>query len=365
MSASPTIAQPIPGAVPGAEPLPGTDEVPPGGAGPVDGTAEEPPRRRRRKILLLLLLMAGFLALLGLAIWYLLFRQPIPIPVIPGETVMPGYVTSIYGTDRPMGAAVSSSGDRIYVGETSGDRIATVFDAGGNQVALMQPPVSTGPEHTPVYLAVNPVTTEVYVSDRATGAIYVYDANGTYQRSYEPKVPIAGWQPLGVAFDTAGNLYVTDLAQEPQRIHVFDPAGVEIRTLGLDAGLSFPNELAVDAAGNVYVADSNNGRLLVFGTDGKVVAQVGRGAGEGNLGLPRGVAIDGQGRVYVADSTGQGVFVYSVLTPGAKRLDYLGFFGGEGVANGRFEYPNSVAVDGRGRLYVADSVNDRVQLWSY
>ncbi len=111
-----------------------------------------------------------------------MFRQPIPIPTIPGETIMPGYVTSIYGADRPMGVAVSPSGDRIYVGVTAGDRIARVFDAGGTQVGEMQPPVSTGAEHTPVYLAVDPVTTEVYVSDRATGAIYVYDANGTYQR---------------------------------------------------------------------------------------------------------------------------------------------------------------------------------------
>ena len=361
MSASPTIAQPIPGATP----TPGIDEVPPVGAGPLGGEAEEPPRKRRRKVLLLLLLLAGFIALLGLAIWYLLFRQPIPIPTIPGETIMPAYTTSIYGAERPMGVAVSVAGDRIYVGETSGKRIARVFDTGGNQVAEMLPPVSTGAEHTPVYLAVDPVTTEVYASDRATGAIYVYDANGTYQRSYSPKEPIVGWQPLGLAFDATGNLYVTDVAQEPQRIHVFDPTGVEIRTLGLEAGLSFPNGLAVDPAGNVYVADSNNGRLLVFGSDGKVAGQVGRGAGEGNLGLPRGVAIDGQGRVYVADSTGQGVFVYALLKPGEKRLGYLGFFGGEGVADGRFEYPNDIAVDGRGRLYIADSVNDRVQLWSY
>ncbi len=77
------------------------------------------------------------------------------------------------------------------------------------------------------------------------------------------------------------------------------------------------------------------------------------------------MAIDGQGRVYVADATGQGVFVYSLLKPGEKRLGFLGFFGGEGVADGRFEYPNDIAVDGRGRLYIADSVNDRVQLWSY
>ena len=39
--------------------------------------------------------------------------------------------------------------------------------------------------------------------------------------------------------------------------------------------------------------------------------------------------------------------------------------GGEGVADGQFEYPNSVAIDARGRVYVADTFNDRVQVWSY
>ena len=44
---------------------------------------------------------------------------------------------------------------------------------------------------------------------------------------------------------------------------------------------------------------------------------------------------------------------------------YLGSFGTQGVGEGAFDYPNGVAVDGRGRIYVADSANDRVQVWSY
>jgi DNA-binding beta-propeller fold protein YncE len=77
------------------------------------------------------------------------------------------------------------------------------------------------------------------------------------------------------------------------------------------------------------------------------------------------MAIDGSGRVLVADSTGQGVFVYRAPSGDERRLQYLGFVGGEGVSDGTFEYPNSVAVDARGRVYVADTFNDRVQIWSY
>jgi DNA-binding beta-propeller fold protein YncE len=361
MTASPAVAQPIPG----TQPLPGSDEVPPDGAGPVGDTAEEPPNRRRRKIALLLLLFAGLISLLTLAIWYLLFRQPLPLPSIPGEVVMPGYVTSAYGAERPMGVAVSSAGDRLWIGETEGTRTARVLDAGGNELGQMLPPVSTGTEHVPVYLAVDPVSGEVYVTDRPTGSIYVYDRAGAYQRTYRPAVPIEGWQPLALAFDAAGNLFVSDVSVSPQKVLVFDRAGVLVRTLGEDAKLSFPNGIAVDSAGNAYVTDSNNGRLLVFDAQGNLAAQVGRGVGDGNLGLPRGVAVDGQDRVYVADSSGHAVFVYAGLVAGEQRLEYLGTFGGQGIGNGQFEYPNGLAVDGRGRIYVTDSANDRVQVWSY
>jgi DNA-binding beta-propeller fold protein YncE len=69
--------------------------------------------------------------------------------------------------------------------------------------------------------------------------------------------------------------------------------------------------------------------------------------------------------VYVIDTTGQGVFVYDVLKADQQRLDYLGSFGKQGIEDGAFEYPTGGAVDSRGRVYVADTVNDRIQVWSY
>jgi DNA-binding beta-propeller fold protein YncE len=355
MTASPTTADTVPD----------LEAAPPEGAGPTDDLAEEPPERRRRKLLLLLLLLGALIVLLGLAIWYLLFRQPIPVPTIPGETIMPSYVTSYYGASRPVGVAVTSAGDRIYVGETAGEMTARMFDAQGNQIGELLPPLSTGSDHVPVYLALSPITGDVFVSDRPTASIYVYDADGAYQRTVDPPSGIAGWQPLGLAFDAAGNLYVTDVGTLPNVVRVIDPSGSQIRVIGADADMSFPNGVAIDAAGYVYVTDSNNGRLLVFAPDGTVVARVGRGTAEGNLGLPRGVAIDSQGRINVVDTSGQGVSVYGPYQQGAAGLDFLGTYGTQGVANGAFYYPNGIAVDGRGRLYIADSSNDRVQLWSY
>lgn len=331
------------------------------------GSGEKPRRRPRRKAIFLLVLLGLLAALTTVTLWYLLFRQPISVLPLPGipETQVPTYATAIYGAKQPSGVAVSASGDRIYVTESGSVEAGLVFDASGNQVGTIVPPASTGGEHVSVYMAVDPLTGEVYVSDRLAGAIYIYDRDGAYQRKFELAQPRPGWQPVGLAFDSRGNLYVTDLSGPFQKILVIDRSATVTRTLGEKDKLSFPNGVAVDGAGDVYVSDSNNGRVLMYGADGSVHAQVGRGSGQGNLGLPRGLAVDGQGRLFVADASGQGVFVYHAPSEGERLLQYLGFFGGEGISDGTFEYPNSVATDARGRVYVADTFNDRVQIWSY
>lgn len=332
---------------------------------PAELTPEEERKRRRRKAIILFLLLGLLGILLLLLLWYLLFRQPIPIvPPIP-DAQLPGYATSVYGAGNPTGVAVTPAGDRIYVTESSGDYGIKIFDGGGNQVGSMTFPADTGGNHVPVYIAIDPLTSEVYVSDRPTGSIHIFDRDGRYQRQFNPADPIQGWQPLGLAFDKAGNLYVTDLSGSAQTVMVFDRAGDVIRTIGAGAGLDFPNGVAVDDAGQVYVTDSNNGRLLVFGPNGQLAGQVGRGAGAGNLGLPRGLAIDGQGRVFVVDSSGNGVLLYRTLGEDERRPEYVGFFGGHGLGDGQFAFPMGAAVDDRGRVYVADTANDRVQVWSY
>ena len=254
-------------------------------------------------MLLLILLLAATGLLLLFGGWYLLIRKPISELPLPGITVepVPHYSYSIYDVVAPTGVAVNADGSRIYATQSEGDPMVIAFDASGKQVASLKPPATATGDHVPVYVAVNPVNGEVYVSDRPAATIYVYAADGSYLRAFDPGPDLKGWQPLGLGFDTKGDLFVTSVGAPFQAVHEFAPDGTLVRTYGKADEFNFPNGVAVDANGNVYVADSNNGRLVMFDRDGNELGMVRQGAGVGDLGLPRGTAIDDSGRIYVAD----------------------------------------------------------------
>ena len=319
-------------------------------------------RKRRIAALTIALLILGLLFA-----WYLLNRKP--LTALPGlnDTKMPHYEMSIYGATKPLGVAVTPSGDRIYVTESNGTRMVRVYDRAGKQVDTLKPPASTGPDHLPMYVAIDPTTQDVYVSDRVTASIYIYDANGKYLRTFAPKGNLgAKWAPLALTFGPDGRLYVTDIngtTTKTHRVVVFGPDGTLVHSMGTP-GLSFPNGIVVDSHGNIEVSDSNNSRLVVFNVAGKTLAMIASGVGEGDLGMPRGTAVDDSGRLYVVDTSDHNVKVYNVGDSGSTPA-YVGLFGTEGQLDGTFEFPNGIATDTRAHIYVTDRENNRVQVWGY
>ena len=335
------------------DPAPSDDVIPP-----------EDRRRRRRRLALLLVLSLLAIGLLTFSGWYLLFRKPISLIPLPGIDIapMPSYSYSLYGMSRPTGIAVTADGSRIYVTQTSGDPAVFVLDAQGQLLNTIGTP-DAATDHVFVFVALSPLTGELYVSDRPAARIHVYDANGTLLRDFEPPASLAGWQPLGVNFLADGHLLVTDAADNS--VHEFDADGQLLRTVGTDGQFSFPNSALIDAAGRLYVADSNNGRLVVFGRDGTSIGVIRRGPAAGDLGLPRGMALDDEGQLYVVDTSDQTVKIYRPSSDPVALPEFLGSFGQAGIGEGMFRFPNAVTTDTRGRVYVADWSNDRIQVWSF
>jgi sugar lactone lactonase YvrE len=188
-------------------------------------------------------------------------------------------------------------------------------------------------------------------------------------------------RPWGLAVDATGNVYVADT--ENDTVRVISPAGVVTTLAGLAgtpgsadgqgaaARFSRPSGIAVDTAGNVFVADHANhtvrqitpGGLVstLAGTAGSPGSADGQG-GAARFYLPTGVAVDASGAVYVADS---GSATIRKITAGLVST-LAGSPGQSGTADGtgsaaRFDFPTGVAVDGSGNVYVGDSWNDLVR----
>jgi DNA-binding beta-propeller fold protein YncE len=163
-------------------------------------------------------------------------------------------------------------------------------------------------------------------------------------------------KPYGIAVAPDGRVYVTDTVA--RRVFVFDPEMKTVTFVGEDGAgkLTKPVGVALDGEGKVFVADATLNRVFGYAPDGSLAVAIGH---EGELESPSGLAIDRvRKRMYVADSKKHQVFCYSTVDGSAERT--IGHRGGD---PGEFNFPTNLFVDGRGRLYVADTLNFRIQIF--
>jgi DNA-binding beta-propeller fold protein YncE/4-amino-4-deoxy-L-arabinose transferase-like glycosyltransferase len=156
-------------------------------------------------------------------------------------------------------------------------------------------------------------------------------------------------EPRGVAVSLEGLVYVADTGNG--RIQVFDSEGRFLEQW--DSGLGEPFDLAVSRDGRVYVVDPEYDSLFVFSPEGDLLDRWGERWG---LFDPRGVAVDWDGDVYVAN-TGDNVVLK--VSPEGEVLERYGAFG---YGPGELNQPTDVAVDRAGNIYVVDAENERVQV---
>ncbi len=195
----------------------------------------------------------------------------------------------------------------------------------------------------------------------------------------------------GVAADGAGNIYIADTGNH--LILKVDAAGNMTRVAGIEkngfsgdggpaaeARLNAPRGVAVDGAGNLYIADTDNHRIRKVDTEGIITTVAGSGssrwggfsgdsgpAAEARLRDPQDVAVDGAGNLYIADTDNhriRKVDTEGIITTvaGSGRFSRGGFSGDGGLATEALLYrPQDVAVDDAGNLYIADTRNHRIR----
>ena len=383
---------------------------------------EKAKRYRKQMFMVFSVLLLWFMIVSGLFIQYI--RRPVPLAelIAPNADLnyAPHYLFSIYGTDKPVGIGLSPDGDRIYVTEMGGSRLVKMFDRQGNAFGSIELPHTSVAERAPVYLATD-ISGHVYVSDRKQHAVFIFNQDGEYlntllgpdltlseyiQSETNPQLTgekyifnlfrnilfyqtpdgaeqsvslplLPDWSPLGIRIDQNGNLFLTDVEKNRNSLlvislntekgesfdNVFDPSVAVMGTTGQgDGELQFPNSAMADSKGRIYVTDGNNGRISVWDKQGIFLFNFGKGTGEGALSLPRGLFIDHRDRLFVVDTVGQNIKVYDVSD---KSPVFLYAFGDYGIEDGLFNYPNDIAIDQNGRVYIADRENNRIQVWSY
>jgi uncharacterized protein (TIGR03437 family) len=192
------------------------------------------------------------------------------------------------------------------------------------------------------------------------------------------------FDPFGVAVDAAGNVYVAD--ELNNRIRRVSPDGIIVTVAGsgaagfsgdggaaVDAALHYPLNVAVDAAGNLYIGDSFNNRIRrvtpagiisTFAGGGSAIPGDGGAATAAVLAGPSGMSFDAQGNMFVAERYGMRVRKISpqgvISTVAGTGVQGSGGDGGA-ATSAQLYLPSDVAEDTDGTLYVADSGNNRIR----
>lgn len=265
--------------------------------------------------------------------------------------------------DRPIG--ITTDKGILYVANNNPSRIDKFLPSGKRLGSFYVSPKNT--LSLPMGIAIDWVG-KIYVSDVSNASIKVFDKDGKYLYWF-PK-PIPGMpvedpfiNPLGL-FSQDKNLYVIDAGDSS--VKVFSTAGTKLLSFGkpgTDPGdMQYPNSIALTDDNELLVSDSNNARVQIFSSKGKVLGQLEQPIGKRPWLLPRGIAVDGFGRIHVVDNMSHRINVYD------KNKKFLFSYGskddrdvGEGL-----NFANGIAIDKELRLiYVADTGNNRIIVWGY
>jgi trimeric autotransporter adhesin len=279
------------------------------------------------------------------------------------------------------------------LGQAGTAMAATILTIGGN-------PIPNGTA-TNIGAGANGVAVDsagnVYVTDAsnhtvrkivpATGVSTVIAGTGVLGFSGDtgPAVSARLNTPRGVAVDAAGNVYIADTSNH--RIRKIDTSGTITTIAGTGTGtfggdnaaataarVNSPQGVAVDSAGNVFIADTSNNRIRKIDTGGNISTVAGNGTGgyladnvpatSTRINAPRGVVVDGSGNIYIADTSNNRI---RRVSAGGTITTFAGTgsasFSGDGGAatSATLRGPQAVALDASGDLYIPDTVNHRVR----
>ena len=295
--------------------------------------------------------------------------------------------------DDPLGVAVDPAGslyiaDRVNmrIRKVSNGLIATVAGNGSFGFSGDNGPATSAALLAPQSVAVDPAG-NLYIADAgrirkvSNGVITTVAGNGVagFGGDNGPATNAQLYTPGGVAVDSAGNLYIADTYNNRVRKVangvITTVAGNGTAGLSGDNGpatsaeLYRPAGVAVDSAGGLYIVDTNNSRIRRV-SNGVITTVAGGGGEMGDNGpatsaqlSPTGVAMDSAGNLYITDLSNRVRKVSNGIITTVAGNGTAGFSGDNGLAtSAELDQPNGVALDPTGNIYFADAINNRIRL---
>ena len=310
-------------------------------------------------------------------------------------TVPTGAITGPISVTTPGGAAASATNFTVTVPPPPGPIINTVAGNGTAGFSGDGGPATSASLNNPLEVAVD-AAGNLYIADRANNRIRKVDTSGTittvagtgtagFSGDGGPAISASLNRPFGMAVDSAGNLFIADTSN--QRVRKVDTTGTITTVAGngtaafsgdsgpaTSASLNSPAGVAVDSAGNLFIVDTLNQRVRKVNTSGTITTVAGNGTGgfsgdggpatSASLNSPNDVAVDSAGNLFIADISNHRV--RKVDTTGTITTvagNGTGGFSGDGgpAASASLFGPNDVAVDSAGNLFIAEQINHRIR----
>ncbi len=266
----------------------------------------------------------------------------------------------------PAGIAMDSSGD-LWVADTANHRVQEFSSTGSYLAQFGSEGTGNGQFKEPVGIAID-AKNNIWVSDQANNNVQEVNEKHEWVRTvsswkfgkFPTETTITLKSPRGLAIDAKGNVWV---AQGAKNVIEFSETGEYIREIGEwtveiihKENLSNPGGVAIDLSGDVWVADTSNNRIVEFSSTGSYMKQFGTGGtGAGQFKEPKGIAITKEGYIWVADTLNDRMQKFN------SNGEYIGTVGSVGTGNGQFTEQRSAVLNSAGSMWVADAGNNRVQ----
>jgi len=277
--------------------------------------------------------------------------------------------------DGPLAVAVSKEGN-IIVSDEGNYRIQ-IFDQYGTFIRKFGSRGHKGDSEfdTPISLAVSK-DNYIVVADHTYNMIKIFEPNGTFIRKFAIENPI-----LAIAINKDDNIFITDTVTHG--ILIYSMGGKLINIIGKDTEFNDPSGIAISRDTNtIVVTDLGNNDVKIFSPDGNLITKF-------NLNGPFGVAFGLNGDIIIVDKYSRvHIFKPELLESESElkleseiyntnnntnnntknntnipKIQHISTFGSSGGKNGDFYYPEGVAINKDGVIVIADTFNDRVQIF--